>query len=172
VSASRAKKKQRRRARAAAPVPRPGAPTPSPEPVADGRSPSRFDVRDGVARPHAIWAPFPLTEIGMAAGIAILATGYFSDGRRAAWLLGIGALVLAVVSAELSLREHFAGFRSHTLLLALLPVVALHATIVLAITDDYGGQLGLAVDVVIAGALAWWLHRRFQTAHERAATPR
>ncbi len=144
---------------------------PEPSPAVDGRATSRFDVRDGVARPHAIWAPFPLTEIGIVAGIAILTAGYLSDGRRAAWLLAIGALVLAVVIAELSLREHFGGFRSHTLLLALLPVVALHATIVLAVTADYGGQLGLAVDIVLAGALGWWLHRRFQMAHERAAAP-
>ncbi|MEA2192747.1 MAG: hypothetical protein QOI73_2868, partial [Solirubrobacteraceae bacterium] len=136
-------------------------------PSGERPAPSRFDVRDGVPRPHAIWAPFPLTELGMVAGIAILAAGYVSDGRRAAWLLGIGAVVLAVVTAELSLREHFAGFRSHTLLLALLPVVALHATIVLAITDAYGGQLALLIDAVAAGLLGWWLHGRFPTSRCR-----
>ena len=104
----------------------------------------------------------------MVAGIAILASGYFSDGSRAAWLLGVGALVLAVVTAELSLREHFAGFRSHTLLLALLPVVGLHMTIVLAITDAYGGQLALLADAVGAGLLGWWLHGRYRAARERA----
>jgi len=169
VSASRAKKKQRRRARGMQSAPAPSAPPPAPEhAVAGGRAPSRFDVRDGVPRPHAIWAPFPLTELGMVAGIAILAVGYFSEGGRAARLLAIGAIVLAIVTAELSLREHFAGFRSHTLLLALMPVVALHVTIVLAISSAYGGQLGLLVDAVAAGLLAWWLYRRYQAAHERA----
>ena len=169
MSASRAKKKQRRRARGMRSAPAPSAPPPAPEhAVAGGREPSRFEVRDGVARPHAIWAPFPLTELGMVAGIAILAVGYFSEGGRAAWLLAIGAIVLAIVTAELSLREHFNGFRSHTLLLALMAVVALHVTIVLAIRDAYGGQLGLLVDAVAAGLLAWWLYRRYQAAHERA----
>ncbi|MEA2192748.1 MAG: hypothetical protein QOI73_2869 [Solirubrobacteraceae bacterium] len=104
----------------------------------------------------------------MLAGIAIFVLGLLSDGPRATSLLAVGALVLGVVSGELSLREHFAGFRSHTLLLAVLPVVLVHATTALAITDSYGGQPALAVDAAVAGALAWWLRGRFRAAHERA----
>jgi hypothetical protein len=168
VSPSRAKKKQRRRARAA---PAGGGAREAPAaaaPVAAQPAPSRLEVRDGVARPQAIWSPFPLTEIGMLAGIAIFVIGLLSDGPRATWLLAVGALVLGVVSGELSLREHFAGFRSHTLLLAVLPVVLVHAATVLAVTDSYGGQPALAADAAVAGALAWWLRGRFRAAHERA----
>jgi len=104
----------------------------------------------------------------MAAGLVIFLAGFLSEGPRATWLLAIGGLVLAVVTAELALREHFAGFRSHTMLLAVLPVVVLHATTVLAVTGAYGGQSALAIDVAAGGALAWWLHRRFHDAHERA----
>jgi hypothetical protein len=129
---------------------------------------SRFEVRDGVQRPDAIWAPFPLTEIGMAAGLAIFIAGFATGGSRGGWLLAVGALVLVVVTGELSLREHFAGFRSHTMLLAVLPVVVLHATIALAISSDWGGPLALGVDVALAGGLAWLLHGRFKLAHERA----
>ena len=126
--------------------------------------PSRFDVRDGVARPKALWAPFPLTEIGMAAGIAIFGLGFATNDVRT---LAIGAIVLAVVTGELCLREHFSGFRSHTLLLAALPVAVAHGLVVLAITRDYRGPVALAVDLVAGGALAWWLHGRFIRAHER-----
>jgi hypothetical protein len=139
------------------------------EPV--GR-PSRFEVRDGVARPDAIWSPFPLTEIGMAVGLVIFLAGFASDGRRATWLLSVGVIVLAVVVGELCLREHFAGFRSHTLLLAGLPVAIAHVVVTVAITDAWAGPLALAVDLALAAALAWVLHARFRAAHERARGPR
>ncbi|MDP1850413.1 MAG: hypothetical protein Q8K79_21670, partial [Solirubrobacteraceae bacterium] len=75
MSKSRAKKKQRRRARAAGP-PRPVAQ----EAAAAGKPvpprPSRLEVRDGVARPDAIWAPVPLTEIGMAVGLVLFLIGF------------------------------------------------------------------------------------------------
>ncbi len=121
-------------------------------------------MRDGVAAPKPIWAPFPLTEIGMAVGIVIFGAGFLGSSART---LTIGALVLAVVTAELCLREHFAGFRSHTLLLAALPVALLHGLVVLAITDSYRGPLTLAADLAAGGALAWWLRARFRQAHER-----
>jgi hypothetical protein len=81
-------------------------------------------------------------------------------------------VVLAVVVGELCLREHFAGFRSHTLLLAALPVAIAHVVVVVAITDAWAGPLALALDLALAGALAWFLHARFRVAHERARDPR
>jgi hypothetical protein len=170
VSASRVKKKQRRRARpetdptAAGKAPGPAAAARAPAPAAAAPA-SRFDVRDGVARPQPPWAPFPLTEIGMAAGIAIFGIGF---ATASGWLLSIGVLVLVVVTGELSLREHFAGFRSHTLLLSVLPVVVAHATVVLAITRAYGGPFALVADLAVAGGLGWLLHGRFQEARAGA----
>jgi hypothetical protein len=130
-----------------------------------GDRPSRLDVRDGVARPRPVWAPFPLTEIGMAVGIVLFGVGFESDSTS---LLTIAAIMLAVVVGELCLREHFAGFRSHALLLAALAVVSVHALVFLALTDAYTGPLSLAVDLGIGGALAWLLHGRYAIAHERA----
>lgn len=132
------------------------------------RKPARFEVRDGVARPQAIWAPFPLTEIGMAVGIVIFAVGFESDGPRSTWLMGVGAVVLVVVVGEQCLREHFAGFRSHALLLAVLASMALHALVFFAITDAWRGPPTVAVDVALATALGWFLRGRFRSAHERA----
>jgi hypothetical protein len=131
---------------------------------------SRFEVRDGVARPQPIWAPFPLTELGMAAGLAIFVAGLLGDGRRATWLLTIAVLVLAVVVVELCLREHFAGYRSHTLLLAVLPVAVLDGALVRLLGDTLRGPLVLAAAIAIAGALGWWLQARFRAARERAAS--
>jgi hypothetical protein len=176
VSKSRAKKKQRRRARAqtAGPPAAPAqeraaaraqarsaqaqaqAPAPAPQ-----RRPSRLDVREGVPRPDAIWAPFPLTEIGMAVGLALFALGFVAR-VPALFLAGVGVLV--VVVAELCLREHFSGFRSHSILLGLLPVSAVHLGVVYAGAATWRGPLALAIDLAAAGALAWWLQRRFLAA--------
>lgn len=127
--------------------------------------PSRLEVRDGVARPDAIWAPFPLTELAMAVGIGLFAIGLATG---AAGLLAIGVGVLVVVVAELSLREHLSGFRSHSLLLGLLPVTAVHLGVVYAGAATWRGPLALAVDLAVAGGLALWLRRRFVVARDGA----
>jgi hypothetical protein len=122
-------------------------------------------MSDDVPRPDAIWAPFPLTELGMAVGLVLFLAGFL--GERAAILLA-GVAVLVVVVTELCLREHFAGYRPHTLLLAFLPVIALHAALVIAGGLALRGPLVLAVDLALAGALAWWLRARFAVAHAAA----
>jgi hypothetical protein len=177
VSGQRAKRKQRRRAaageRASAAAPaavtearrRTHEQAPAPAPP---RRPSRLDVRDGIPRPDPIWAPFPLTEIAMGVGIVLFLAGAASGGANGTRVLGIGVIVLAVAVAELCLREHFAGFRSHSLLLALLPVTAVHTFVVLLVTRDWHGPLALVVDLAAAAGLAWWLQGRFRAAQERA----
>ena len=115
-------------------------------------------------RPDAIWAPFPLTEIGMAVGLVLFLLGF--AGAPALLLAGVGVLV--VVVAELCLREHFAGFRSHSILLGMLPVTTVHLAVVVLGDVTWRGLLALAVDLTIAGALAWWLQQRFRVAQSRA----
>ena len=170
MSRNRARKKQRRRAREQSAPPAASAQdraaaraqTRAPQtPQALPRRPSRIDVREGVPRPDAIWAPFPLTEIGMAVGLALFALGFVASAP-ALFVAGIGVLV--VVVAELCLREHFSGFRSHSILLGLLPVSAVHLGVVYAGAATWRGPLALAIDLAVAGALAWWLQRRFSAA--------
>ena len=115
-------------------------------------------------RPDAIWAPFPLTEIGMGVGLMLFLIGF--SGAPALLLAGVGVLVVAV--GELCLREHFAGFRSHSILLGMLPVTTVHLGVVVLADVAWRGPLALAVDLAIAGALAWWLHQRFRRAQARA----
>src|SRR4051812_42535954 len=68
--------------------------------------------------PKAVWSPFPLTELVILLALVMLALGFFSSGDRRGVLIGVGLVLASVAGGELALREHFAGFRSHTTLLA------------------------------------------------------
>jgi hypothetical protein len=69
--------------------------------------------------PQPPWAPFPLTELCILLSIVLLAIAIlFADGDRRGVLLGGGFLLVTLAAGELSVREHFAGYRSHTSLLA------------------------------------------------------
>jgi hypothetical protein len=68
--------------------------------------------------PKAPWSPFPLVELTILFGIVLMVLGFFGVAdRRGPWLICGFALVL-LSGLELSLREHFAGYRSHSSLLA------------------------------------------------------
>jgi hypothetical protein len=96
---TRAERDAARRARGDKPKRRPGRPT--------------IDER-----PPAPWGNFPLSELVILLGIALMTWGLFSwdsDGNlRFAAGLGLAALG----GVELSLREHLAGYRSHSSVLA------------------------------------------------------
>jgi lysylphosphatidylglycerol synthetase-like protein (DUF2156 family) len=66
-------------------------------------------------RPPAPWGSFPLSELTILAGIVMLAIGAFSSSTVA---LAIGFALASIGGLEVAAREHFAGFRSHTTLLA------------------------------------------------------
>jgi hypothetical protein len=44
---------------------------------------------------------------------------------------GLGAVVIGTI--EVTLREHLSGFRSHTLMLSVLPAIVLHSAVVLVV---------------------------------------
>ena len=66
-------------------------------------------------RPPAPWGSFPLAELTVLAGIVALVVGVVSKSPTA---IGIGVVLAALGGLEVSAREHFAGYRSHTTLLA------------------------------------------------------
>lgn len=66
-------------------------------------------------RPPAPWGSFPLAELVILAGIVSLGIGVFGGGAKA---IGIGVALAGLGGLEVAIREHFAGYRSHTTLLA------------------------------------------------------
>ena len=69
-------------------------------------------------RPEAPWGSFPLVEIAVFLAIVMFVAGLVIGGTDGRILL-IGALALgSLAGLELAIREHFAGYRSHSTLLA------------------------------------------------------
>lgn len=46
----------------------------------------------------------------------------------------IGLLAVAIGTVEVTLREHRSGFRSHSILLAAVPVIAFHTAVILGLS--------------------------------------
>ena len=65
--------------------------------------------------PPAPWGSFPLVELSVLAGLILIVIGAITTNPVQ---LGIGLALGSLGGLELSIREHFAGYRSHTTLLA------------------------------------------------------
>jgi uncharacterized integral membrane protein len=106
-------------------------------------------------RPPAPWGSFPLAELTILAGIAILVVGFAAQDPT---LIGVGAVLGALGGLEVSIREHFAGYRSHTTLLAGLAFVLVTgllfylAGVILAIALAAGAVAFAAVFVALRRA--------------------
>lgn len=129
--------------------------------------------RDFDDRPRAPWHPLPLSELLILAGAVAFAVAMARLGDRSlsatAPLLVAGVLAVGLGTAEVSWREHRSGFRSHTLLLAFVPVLALHSAVVLGYSALASPSRALnlamlAVDVAVFALLARRLRASFANA--------
>lgn len=112
-------------------------------------------------RPPAPWGAFPLAELLVLAGIVLMIWGVVSWDDDGNLRFGAGLAVASLGGLELSVREHFAGYRSHTTLLA--GVVAFFAVSVLALTTGpYALWILLAVAASVFAACFFTLRRVFQ----------
>jgi small neutral amino acid transporter SnatA (MarC family) len=86
--------------------------------------------RQGVEeRPPAPWGSFPLAELTVLAGLVMLGIGLASGSPPA---IAVGVVLAALGGLEVSAREHFAGYRSHTTLLAGVVFVLVTGTLLYA----------------------------------------
>ncbi len=122
-------------------------------------------------RPQAPWHPLPLSEMLILAGAAGFLIGLVR-GPTASGLIAASVAAVALGTLEVTLREHLSGFRSHTVLLALLPAVVVHTVAVLVAGrfTHVGRTLNLvliAVDVAIVVTLFRLLRARYGRARLR-----
>jgi uncharacterized integral membrane protein len=66
-------------------------------------------------RPPAPWGKAPLAELVILAGIVSLIVGIAGPHPTA---IGLGVALAGLGGMEVAIREHFAGYRSHTTMLA------------------------------------------------------
>ena len=87
---------------------------------------------DGVKeRPEAPWHPLPLSELLILVGLVGVMVAVFIEKEVHPALLLASIAAVAIGTVEVTLREHLGGYRSHTVLLALIPVVVLHSAVLL-----------------------------------------
>jgi hypothetical protein len=84
-------------------------------------------------RPQAPWHPLPLAELLILVGAIGTVVGIRRGISHGGPVLIAGLAAVVIGTVEVSLREHLSGYRSHTIMLALLPVIVLHSVVVLGI---------------------------------------
>ena len=108
-------------------------------------------------RPKPPWHPVPLVERCVLVGIVLLVLGAFDlSSDRGRVLLVCGMALGSLGGLDTALREHFAGFRSHTTLLSALPGVATAVALFFARVP----WPAVVVGAVGVFAAAFWLLRR------------
>lgn len=155
------KSRKRRRKPRPKPVPAGEAPAAA-DPPARGRTSARRRPEPEGA-PPAPWGSFPLVELAVLVGIVILVVGFLSEGSRQGILIGTGLVLCSVAGLELAIREHFAGYRSHTLVLAAVPAVATLAVLFYVAPSDLGPGLRIAIGAVVFGLSAWAFTAAFRS---------
>jgi hypothetical protein len=81
------------------------------------RAESAHPRRSTSERPAAPWGGFPLSEFVIFLGIVLILWGAAS-GSDGGEMLVAGLVIASLGGGELALREHMAGYRSHSSLLA------------------------------------------------------
>lgn len=137
--------------------------------VAGQRPSKQMPKRERVAarpqRPPGMFGGLPVSEIMMFAGLIGLVIGLSRGPNAGSTIIGVSLAVTGLATFELSAREHFSGYRSHTLLLAMLITVGVHAAISLGIGGDIGrSPLLIGLDIALFTALAFTLGARYKTA--------
>jgi len=141
-----------------APARRSPAPAPRPPSSRPARRRAKLDEA-----PRAPWHPFPLVELSILAGLVLVVVAIASDpGEPRTTLLFGGIALISVASLELSVREHFAGYRSHTTLLAA-------AAAVLVAVPLWFTPLPQEVLLLVALAAGFVAFRALRTVFERRA---
>jgi len=107
--------------------------------------------------PPAPWGSFPLMELSVLAGLILIVVGAITGNPTQ---LAIGLALGSLGGLELSIREHFAGFRSHTTLLAGVVFVLATGIAYFAVTLVLWKCLAIGFTL---GGLAWgYLRRSFE----------
>lgn len=123
--------------------------------------------RRGGERPEAPWGSFPLTELVVLLAIVLGVMGFVIGVETARGrVLLLAAIALgSLAGLEMAIRDHFAGYRSHTTLLsgaaAVVAVIAAHFLLG-AIAPSLPPAVLFVIAAVVFAAVFPLLRRAFQ----------
>lgn len=144
-----------------------------PPPQADGspesgagevprRTASAPRAATGSEPPPAPWGNFPLIELSVLIGIVMLVVGFFvADGSRGPILIATGLVLGSIGGLELSIREHLAGYQSHTTVLAGVPALIVLGALFYAGPDGMPQLVRAGIGAAVFAAAAVLLARLF-----------
>jgi hypothetical protein len=121
-------------------------------------------------RPKPPWHPVPLVEICVLVGIVLLVLGALNlSTDRGKLMLVLGMALGSLGGLDTALREHLAGYRSHTTVIAALPAVTTAAVAYFAVAS--WPVVVVAAAAVFAGVF-WWMRRVFMRRARQARRAR
>src|SRR3954469_984022 len=97
--------------------------------------------------PKPPWHPFPLVELCILGGLVLMVVGFVKGGNRGGLFAVCGVALVGVASLELAVREHFAGYRSHSSLLA--AALGVGVMLVLGIGVEVARVVAIGVGAVV-----------------------
>jgi hypothetical protein len=141
-----------------------GNPSAAPAPAKAASSRPRRPERNAAAeRPPAPWGNFPLVEIAVLIGIVMLILGFLViDGERGVILVITGLALASIGGLEVAIREHWAGYRSHTIILAGVPAAIVLAILFYAGPDDLSSGVRALIGAGVFALAALGLVRIFR----------
>jgi hypothetical protein len=144
---------------------RPSPPAPSaaePPKPARASAPPRQRKPIEEERPPAPWGSFPLVEVVVLVALLMLVAAFVVSGPRSTVLLATGLALGSLAGLELSIRKHFAGYRSHTVLLAGVAAVGTLALLYFAFPGLLPQAGRIAVAALVGAVVAFLLARAFR----------
>lgn len=123
-------------------------------------------------RPQAPWHPLPISELLILVGAIVAVLGMRRldlknpEISRGGATLIAGIATVAIGTIEVTLREHRSGYRSHTVMLSLLPVLVFDSLVVLVVSafttaPRFMSLALIAIDLVLFVFLFRLLRARF-----------
>jgi hypothetical protein len=154
----RQRRKRRRRQTAGSPY---AQSRPSPV-AADGQQRAGATRRrtGGTDRPLPPWGSFPLTEIVIFIGVVLFAVGFFFPPPQGFVMIAVGLGLASLAGLELAIREHFAAYRSHTMLLSAGIGVPVFGALFLA--TKLSPAICVAAALLAFGSAAWLFASAFR----------
>jgi hypothetical protein len=132
--------------------------------VASGATPRRAGARGRPSideRPPPLWGSFPLSELAVFVSIVMLVGSFFVRGTTGGYMFVCGLLLGTLAGLEVSIREHFTGFRSHSSLLGGALAIAT-ITVVAYTAGKVFVPILLAIGLAVFALAFWSLREAFR----------